>query len=251
MKKGLILLSLASGLVVSSIGASGVSAEVVRKSSNVGTYAVVNPGGNVTASFSKTMLKNAATTWQVKETDKVYPVGTGMFFAEKVKSRGPWDYKHSYGTSTKYVFGGKSMTGEGLGNLHYGYVGRFGGFSGNLLRSAAGAVQIYSGTALGKWYRTYFDDPNDQYYINLGIGYHDNKNIPTSAKSLLAPTVSNFAKNMTADQDTDLEEILPNGMSEEQFLNILTEEEKLAIAEEMERIEEIVKNDPELMSLVD
>lgn len=99
---------------------------------------------------------------------------TGKFFASKVRSGGDWDYKLLYGPKTlylcyindKYV----NMTGEAIGNANYGFAGRK-VFGADLLRSAAGAYQIYSGTSSPGWYNSYFDDPNDQYWINRGINY--------------------------------------------------------------------------------
>ncbi|MDT3427527.1 hypothetical protein J2Z22_003090 [Paenibacillus forsythiae] len=79
-----------------------------------------------------------------------YPISTGMEFAERVKSRGVWDYKWTYGYSAKYLFNGLTTTGEDLGNMHYAYVGR-----------VAGAAQIYSGTSSPTWYSSFFDDPTD------------------------------------------------------------------------------------------
>lgn len=103
-------------------------------------------------------------------------VETGKYFASKVRTGGDWDYKHQLGTTTlysAYIDGGyENMTGEDIGNAHYGYVGRK-IFGANLLRSAAGAYQIYSGTSYIGWYNSYFDDPNDQYWINRGISYSE------------------------------------------------------------------------------
>ncbi len=98
-----------------------------------------------------------------------YPIGTGEYFASRVKSNGIWDYKRTYGTKNQYDFNKWTMTGEDIGNMHYGYVGRAAGFSENLLKTAAGAYQIYSGTSTVKWYDSYFDDPNDQIWIQYGF----------------------------------------------------------------------------------
>lgn len=103
-------------------------------------------------------------------------IETGLYFASKVKTGGDWDYKRQLGTQTIYIaeVDGKSinMTGEFIGNANYGYAGRK-VFGASLLRTAAGAYQIYSGTSHGSWYSTYFDDPNDQYWINRGISYSE------------------------------------------------------------------------------
>jgi Bacterial toxin 44 len=183
-------------------------------------YAPVMPGNNITSSFSNTMLKNAATIAYYAMNEKkrgTYPIGTGDYFASMVKSRGPWDYKHAYGTTTKYVYNGKSITGEGLGNMHYGYVGRAAGFSSTILKAAAGAVQIYSGTSYVGWYKSYFDDPNDQYWITYGIGLWG-KDLPKSSPSYIP---------------SEEEILIDNELSEEELFNLLSPEEKTSIEEQV------------------
>ncbi|OPJ63391.1 polymorphic toxin type 44 domain-containing protein [Clostridium oryzae] len=102
----------------------------------------------------------------------------GEFFANKVKTGGSWDYKQQLGTKKLYrarVNGATvDMAGEDIGNANYGFAGRK-GFSAKLLRTAAGAYQICSRTSELGWYKTYFDDPNDQYWINRGINYSEGK----------------------------------------------------------------------------
>lgn len=51
-------------------------------------------------------------------------VVAGEYFAERVKSGGVWDYKRFLGTKSRYYVPGLgTMTGEEIGNFHYGYVG--------------------------------------------------------------------------------------------------------------------------------
>lgn len=123
----------------------------------------VNPI-DITESFNDTLRKNAL-FFAYYSTDVVT---AGEFFASQVKSGGPWDYKLTYGTTKKYKFNGRILTGEDLGNIHYGFVGNM-VFSTTILLPTAGAVQIYSGTAHLNWYKSYFDDPNDQAQIKYGI----------------------------------------------------------------------------------
>lgn len=67
---------------------------------------------------------------------------TGTYFRLRVKSGGSWDYK-------RYL--GKSVFNE------------------TTLKSLAGMYQLISGTSsLGYW-DSFFDDPTDQYYVQLGI----------------------------------------------------------------------------------
>lgn len=66
------------------------------------------------------------------------------------------------------------MTGEAIGNFHYGYVGRS-IFSATTLKSAAGLVQIGVGTSNIKFYKSFFDDPKDQAQIQKGIDKYNSE----------------------------------------------------------------------------
>ncbi|HEO8421307.1 MULTISPECIES: polymorphic toxin type 44 domain-containing protein [Bacillaceae] len=101
----------------------------------------------------------------------------GSYFAQRVKPGGVWDYKVQLGTTTKYTVSdlNKSlMTGEAIGNFHYGYVGRS-IFSATTLKSAAGLVQIGVGTSDIKFYKSFFDDPKDQAQIQKGIDKYNSE----------------------------------------------------------------------------
>lgn len=94
----------------------------------------------------------------------------GKFFAERVQSGGIWDYKSYLGTHTYYYMEDlrTTMSGEEIGNFHYGYVGSA-VWPETVLKSAAGMYQIYSGTSSIKYWDSFFDDPADQYDIQRGI----------------------------------------------------------------------------------
>ncbi|HBC94213.1 MAG TPA: hypothetical protein DCZ10_15285, partial [Pelotomaculum sp.] len=72
------------------------------------------------------------------------------------------------------------VTGEDIGNFHYGFVGRAATFEAPLLLSAAGAVQIATLHSNPMWYSTYFDEPKDQVMIIYGISMWDNNSWPKS-----------------------------------------------------------------------
>jgi hypothetical protein len=104
--------------------------------------------------------------------------GTGIFFTSKVQSGGEWDYKVVLGTNSVYHVGPINdryyyWTGEVIGNFHYGYTGAT-VFPDIILLSAAGLVQIISGTSDISYWSSYFDDPLDQTYIQSGIDSYDN-----------------------------------------------------------------------------
>lgn len=167
-------------------------------------YSTPPLGDDVTSSFTKKMRDNALYIMYFAMNDTVYPLATGEFFASQVKTGGPWDYKLAYGPTLHWVYNGLDMTGEDLGNMHYGFVGRAAGFSTTILRTAAGAYQIYSGTAHLNWYSTYFDDPNDQKWITYGMNMWDNSSWPTSFSAeidLNSPVFDNF----TAEQKVEIE----------------------------------------------
>ncbi|PFZ09503.1 hypothetical protein COL63_22380 [Bacillus pseudomycoides] len=133
----------------------------------------------ITSQFSNLMKKNALlmayASYEAKQLNA--PETAVTYFIEKVRTKGPWDYKWQY--TGKYIYQGWKCTGEDLGNMHYGYIGRAGGFTRDLLKTAAGLYQIKSGTYKLEWISTYFDDPNDQSWINYGIQLWDDKSLPT------------------------------------------------------------------------
>lgn len=104
-------------------------------------------------------------------------VVAGTYFAQRVKGGGIWDYKAYLGLNTQ-CFETElraTMTGETIGNFHYGYVGSE-IFGPNTLKAAAGIVQITSGTAKLEWFSSYFDDPKDQADIQWGINVYNRNN---------------------------------------------------------------------------
>ena len=109
-----------------------------------------------------------------------YPLLTGETFATRVRPGGVWDYKLDYGYSNSYIYDGQMVTGEDMGNFHYGFVGRGATFGTPLLLSAAGAVQIWVGSWNPAWWSTYFDQPEDQVMISYGISMWDNNSWPRS-----------------------------------------------------------------------
>jgi len=97
-----------------------------------------------------------------------------VFFTLRVREGGEWDFKRTLGATTHQLTSIDRiltvMLGEDIGNVHFGFVGST-LFPPLVLRTAAGFVQILSGTAEISWFRTYFDDPRDQIAIQRGIDY--------------------------------------------------------------------------------
>lgn len=162
-------------------------------------------GGDITSSFTKTLASNAV--WMayyamIDREQNTYPFGTGMEFANRVKSGGVWDYKRVY--TGYYLYNGTYVVGEDIGNMHYGYVGRASGFPRYLLSSAAGAYQIYSGTSSPFWYASYFDDPKDQSWINYGMNMWDYGTLPSTSMSIMDTSMFNL---LTPEEKEEIEKI--------------------------------------------
>lgn len=132
---------------------------------------------NITVDFFNLMHANKKKMVTLRNAVKQMPLAQGKAyqyytFTQLVKSGGPWDYKQKYGFSAQYIFNKMRMTGEDIGNFHFGYQGKAGGFTDFELKAGAGAYQVWSGTGQWDWIKTYFDDPNDQKWIQTGIDYY-------------------------------------------------------------------------------
>ncbi|ARU61141.1 hypothetical protein CBW65_08930 [Tumebacillus avium] len=175
---------LLTALAVSSIFTFSTNSSFAATNSTTTPEVELPIGEDLTYSFTTTMRKNAAymAYYAMNEQDyqQTYPIATGKEFASKVRTGGVWDYKQYYGSTVQYLYNGLYVTGADVGNMHYGFVGRGAGFSDTLLKTAAGAYQIYSGTSYIGWYSSYFDDPRDQYWINYGISMYNNNSWPRS-----------------------------------------------------------------------
>ncbi|MEK4671145.1 DNRLRE domain-containing protein [Niallia sp. FSL R7-0271] len=89
------------------------------------------------------------------------------WFYNQVRNKGPWDLKQRMNLT--YKIWGKKVSGEALGNIHYGYIGTATGITKATLLSAAGVAQIRAGTSGWKYWYSRFDDPKDQSNIKWGI----------------------------------------------------------------------------------
>ncbi|MDF9844557.1 MULTISPECIES: polymorphic toxin type 44 domain-containing protein [unclassified Paenibacillus] len=216
MKKG-IRAMLLSAVFLLSVSTNAFAAEITP---------FADPVENITSEFSGKMRSNAAYIAYYAYTEKkyfgTYPLMTGEEFVAKVKSGAPWDYKLPYGYSKKWLFGGITTTGEDLGNIHYGYVGRAAGFSELVLKSAAGAYQIYSGTYHVGWYNSYFDDPTDQAAIQRGFNYWSNGNLPSSFTLTLQR--QELIDTLTQEQKDEIEQSIKDKAEDLGLVSIEAEE---------------------------
>ena len=119
------------------------------------------------------------------------------WFTNMVKPGGSWDYKTIESWKLPYTkFGGINITNENqwqrsnqkylyfqghvisaaeFGNIHYGYMAKVVGFSDDVIYLSGGAVHQLTSFDRNelptiKNFAYYFDDPNDYYWVNYGIG---------------------------------------------------------------------------------
>lgn len=101
---------------------------------------------------------------------------TAVHFALNVRPNGKWDYKVDIGWDQyrTVVIAGKRyyIDGEDIGNIHYGYVGRY-LFDSETLQYAAGVIQRLQGRAKPSWIDSYYDDPKDNAAIRRGINWYN------------------------------------------------------------------------------
>lgn len=89
---------------------------------------------------------------------------TYFWFFQKVRNRGPWDYKQQKPALANF------------GNFNYGATGFAAGIPENILLRGGGFAQGQAKTSMpgwSNWWRDapYGDDPRDQFWIQQGIDY--------------------------------------------------------------------------------
>ncbi|WP_458575211.1 polymorphic toxin type 44 domain-containing protein [Phytobacter sp. MRY16-398] len=92
------------------------------------------------------------------------PSLTYYWFYQKVRNKGPWDYKQF------------DPYWAAFGNFNFGAAGYAAGIPAEILLMGAGWAQSRARTSRpewGTWYKDapYRDDPQDQYWIKEGIKY--------------------------------------------------------------------------------
>ena len=135
------------------------------------------PIEDITQKLNHAMQENAAILSDYNNTHSF--LTTGLFFANKVRPGGLWDFKaqKEWGLawSQLYLYDGVLLRYDDVGNIHYGYVGRA-AFSEKLLLKVAGGVQILTDTSSWDYWKSNFDDPHDQWAVSFGCALWDGGN---------------------------------------------------------------------------
>jgi len=164
--------------------ASGYAFRTCTIIANDGGYAVKTPPTttsssnpapiDITTKLDDAMQENAATLSEYRSNHNY--LNTVTYFIDKVKPNGEWDFKSqeswALDPNATYVYNGTELRYDAIGNIHYGYVGRV-IFSTNMLLYAGGIVQISAGTSDWSYWNSNFDDPQDQWAIQIGCELWD------------------------------------------------------------------------------
>lgn len=120
-------------------------------------------GAGVAAGGIAQTLRNAnAGSWEDK-------VAAYLGWTAMVKGGAPCDFKVELQKYPYVILAGRKFSYDVVANIHFGYVGRASGFSADELMFGAGVAQVLDGTSDWDYWRSYFDDPQDQSGIWLGI----------------------------------------------------------------------------------
>ena len=146
----------------------------------------VDPTGyraiNITSRLLSFMRANARTFANyISQQIKRFGIALGNvlilnYFVNRVKTGGIWDLKRRPEWKLKnrydyYVFMGRIITAEDIGNIHFGYVGRV-FLPDTVLRAGADVYQIYSKTSDIRFWWSFFDDPRDSSMIRWGTSLY-------------------------------------------------------------------------------
>ncbi|PDX93064.1 hypothetical protein COM78_20725 [Bacillus thuringiensis] len=150
-------------------------------------FAGTIPPNDLTTTFSYTLKRNALLiSYQCEEDKKYgsYPSNTYSFFVNRHLDGGEWDYKSVYGSKNTYIFDNRAMTGEDLGNMHFGYIGRALGLTTTQLLSHEEMNKIWSSQFVKDWSKGYFDEVKDRIWIMKGAQMWDNKTLPKPVSNI-------------------------------------------------------------------
>ena len=120
------------------------------------------------------LMKTAGDENFWKRFAKLNPIsnaGVYLDFALMVRPGGQYDLKSKSEWQGKehFIYNEEIIWYDDPGNILYGYLGKAMGFEDLILLSAAGAVQISTGTSSWDYVTSFFDDPRDQESIKKGI----------------------------------------------------------------------------------
>ena len=135
------------------------------------SYSFYNFGGDVTDRLNEYM-KNTSSDYTDMH-DRYWAENLGDFY-QLVRNRGKMDLKNQpEWQNSAFIFDGEIVSQDALGNINYGYFGKYCNFPDSVLIAAGGVAQILAGNSeLENWY-VFLDDPRDTYRVMQGIDIYE------------------------------------------------------------------------------
>ena len=95
-------------------------------------------------------------------------------FYKLVRNRGEMDLKNQpEWQNSAFIYDGEVVSQDALGNINYGFFGRYCNFPDAVLIAAGGLAQFLAGTSKIENLYVFLDDPRDTYRIMQGIEIYE------------------------------------------------------------------------------
>lgn len=138
------------------------------------TYSFYFFGGDVTEKLNNYM-RNAASNYS--DMRDRYWVENLMDFKNLVANKQEMDLKNQpEWQNSAFIYDGELVSQDALGNINYGYFGKYCNFPDSVLMAGAGVAQLMDGNRKLEFYITLFDDPRDSYRVLQGIEIYEEEN---------------------------------------------------------------------------
>ena len=138
------------------------------------TYSFYLFGGDVTEKLNDYM-KTAASNYS--DMHDRYWVENLMDFKNLVANKQEMDLKNQpEWQNSAFIYDGEVVSQDALGNINYGYFGKYCNFPDSVLMAAGGVAQLFAGHSKIEHIYVFFDDPRDTYRIMQGIETYEEEN---------------------------------------------------------------------------
>ena len=140
------------------------------------TYAFYYFGWDATDRLDEYM-KNAASNYTNMH-DRYWAENLANFY-KLVRNSGEMDLKNQpEWQNSAFIYDGEIVSQDALGNINYGYFGKYCNFPDSVLIAAGGVAQLFAGHSKIEHIYAFLDDPRDTFRIMQGIEIYEEENQP-------------------------------------------------------------------------
>jgi len=120
-------------------------------------------------------MRNAASNYS--DMRDRYWVENLMDFKNLVANKQEMDLKNQpEWQNSAFIYDGELVSQDALGNINYGYFGKYCNFPDSVLMAAGGVAQFLAGHSKKEHIYVFLDDPRDTYRIIQGIEIYEKEN---------------------------------------------------------------------------